>query len=136
VNVVLIWHPMLTTLDRFLLARLHMDSLAATISPLGLLEALKSLPKEVDAIYDQIMERIQGQVEVDRTLAERVLAWIVCAHRQLSIEELQHALAVSPVMTKMDPYALVDEMILTSVCAGLVVVDEQSRDVRLVRKSL
>jgi len=37
-------------------------------------------------------------------------------------------------MTDMEPDALVDETILMSVCAGLVVVDKDSSAVRLVRK--
>ena len=91
------------------------------------------MPAEVDAIYDETMIRINGQVKGDMHLAKKVLSWITYAHRPLSLEELRHALAVSPGMTKMDTDDLVDESILTSVCAGLVVVEKQSTTVRLVR---
>ena len=38
----------------------------------------------------------------------------------LSVKELQHALAVIPDMTKLDPDDITDDEILTSTCAGLV----------------
>jgi len=88
----------------------------------------------VNDIYDETLERIDGQIESDRELAQKVFCWIVHAYRQLSLKELQHALAVSPNMTEMDPDALVDETILTSVCGGLVVIDKETNVVRLVRK--
>ena len=121
-------------LPRFLLARLHLDSLATMVNHLEVRKALENMPKEVDDLYDETMKRIRGQVKHHRMLAENILCWIIHAYRQLSLTELQHALAVSPGMTRMDSDALVDETILTSVCAGLVVVDQQSGIVHLVRK--
>jgi hypothetical protein len=52
----------------------------------------------------------------------------------LSVEELQHALAVSPKMTQMNPRALVFGWKLTSVCAGLVVIDKEQDIIRLARE--
>ena len=71
----------------------------------------------------------------DKELADKVLFWIVCARRPLALLELQHAIAVTPDMLDMDPEALVDELILLDVCAGLVVIDEKSSIIRLVRES-
>ena len=87
----------------------------------------------MDQTYDEAMKRIQQQDEEDRTLAYRVLSWIVFAYRPLSVEELQCALAVSPGMTRLEPEEFVFEECLTSYCAGLVVIDEESRITRLVR---
>jgi hypothetical protein len=120
-------------LRRFLLARLHIDSLATKINRTEVRRGLENLPAEVNATYDETMNRINGQIKDDRELAKKVLCWITYACRPLSLEELRHALAVSPGMTKMDTDALVDESILTSVCAGLVVVEKESALVRLVR---
>jgi hypothetical protein len=120
--------------ERFLLARLHMDSLAITTNRQHARRVLENLPSEVNATYDQTMKRIEGQVESDRELAEQILSWVTYARRPLSLPELQHALAVSPGMTEMNLDAIVDEMILTSVCAGLVLVDGESKVLRLVRK--
>jgi len=116
-----------------LLARLHIDSLVSKTNRREVRRALDNLPKEVDATYEEAMERIQAQIEDDKKLAERVLSWITYALRPLSLKEVQHALAVEPGMTEMDSEAIEDEEILTSVCAGLVVIDEESSIIRLVR---
>lgn len=111
-----------------------MDSLATTISRLHVRQVLQHLPKEVNVIYEETLKRIDGQIESDRKLAQQVFCWITHAYRQLTLKELQYALAVSPNMTEMDPDAIVDEPILTSVCGGLVVIDKETSIVRLVRK--
>jgi GPI inositol-deacylase, winged helix domain len=119
---------------RFLLARLHMDSLVGKHTPAAVRRALENLPKEVDDTYDEAIERIKRQNQDDRELAEQVFSWITYARRPLSAKELQHALAVVPATTHIDPDAIIDEEILTSVCAGLVVIDEERSIIRLVRK--
>jgi hypothetical protein len=121
-------------LNRFLLAKLHMDSLVSKSNLRAVRNALDRLPASVNATYDEAMERIRKQGEEDRDLADQVLSWIAYARRPLSLKELQYALAVSPEMIEMDCAAIVPESILTAVCAGLVVVDEKSSVIRLVRK--
>lgn len=123
-------------LRRFLLVKLHMDSLVNHTNSSAVHSALETLPAEVNATYDIAMERITSQDDIDRKLAERVLSWITYAYRPLSLKELQHALAVSPGMTVMNSDAFEHELILTSVCAGLVVIEEGTSIVRLVRESL
>jgi hypothetical protein len=132
--VTLVWWPSSDILFRFLLAKLHIDSLVSKTNLRAVRDTLAKLPEGINATYDEAMERIRRQDEDDRTLAEHVLSWITCARRPLSQEELQHALAVTPEMTDMDSEALVDEVILIDVCAGLVVIDENRDIIRLVRK--
>ena len=62
-----------------------------------------------------------------------VLSWISFVVRPLSVEELQHALGVRPTHTDLRRGALPDKEIMVSVCAGLVVIDEESDIIRLVR---
>ena len=50
----------------------------------------------------------------------------------MTVVELQHALAVEPGATELDEDNITDQESLTSVCAGLVVVDERSQIIRLV----
>ena len=119
---------------RFLLAQLHLDSLVSKTNRREVRRALANLPKEVDKTYDEAMKRIQIQVEDDRELAIRVLSWIAYSYRPLSTLELQYALAITPGMTAMDFDALEDVDLLTSVCAGLVVIDEESTIIHLVRE--
>ena len=119
------------------MARLHMDTLATTTTTgREVREALSNLPRDTSDIYDKTMERVDGQPVAYRKLARLAFIWIICAYRQLSFEELQHAIAISSdlEMTELDSSALVDETILTKACAGLVVVD-RSGTVHLARKN-
>ena len=119
---------------RFLLAKLHTDSIVGLHNRAAVLEALDSLPTEIHGAYDIVMERIEQQGKIDNALARKVLLWITHARRPLSIEELQHALAILPGMTQMDADHVTDGDILISVCAGLVVVDMEQSVVRFVRE--
>lgn len=81
--------------------------------------------------------RIQNQAEPDNTLGMKVLLWISQSKRPLLVDELRHALAVEweddedtprclDVDNLLDPESLVD------VCAGLVVIENESEVIRLV----
>jgi hypothetical protein len=111
-----------------------MDAVVEKHNATAVRKVLENLPKEVDETYDEVMERIEQQNEADRTLAKRVLSWVTHACRPLDVDELQHALAIVD-GTILDHESITDEEILTSVCAGLVVVDGKRTIVRLVRKS-
>jgi hypothetical protein len=116
-----------------LLARLHLDIIMGELRTTDVRKALEILPKRVDDTYREAMERIERQADNRRDLAKRVLMWISSAFCKLTIQELQHALAVEPHMTRLDPEDIFKLEIIISVCAGLVVIDEE-RKVRLVRK--
>ena len=76
--------------SRFLLAKLHMDSLATKLDRRAVRNALDTLPTEVNSIYTEAMGRISGQIECDRELAKRVLTWVTYTRQPLSLTELQH----------------------------------------------
>ena len=120
-------------IPRFLLAQLHIDSLVSKTNRREVRTALANLPKEIDKTYDEAMKRIEAQIDDDRDLGTRVLSWLAYALRPLSVRELQYALAIQPGMTEMDFDSIEDEELLTSVCAGLVVIDEHSTTIHLVR---
>lgn len=111
-----------------------MDSLATKSNCRAVHNAVDHLPIGVDATYDEALKRITEQGELDRGQAKQVLAWVVHACRPLHLRELQYALAVSPGMTAMDSENIMNAQILTSTCAGLVVIAENSSIVHLVRK--
>ena len=94
-------------------------------------QALDTLPKSLDATYEEAMSRVNDQTDDDKLLAERVLSWISFAVRPLLLEELREALAVEPDTHKLDRSNLPDTDLLTSICAGLVIVDQKSKIVRL-----
>ena len=52
------------------------------------------MPRELDDLYRETLERIQKQPGEDGTLGMRVLSWITYTRRPLSVDELRHGLAV------------------------------------------
>ncbi|KAJ6541683.1 hypothetical protein B0H19DRAFT_1268649 [Mycena capillaripes] len=116
----------------FLLAKLHIDSLATKPTVKAVREALNKLPKDLRETYESAMKRIKGQPEEDVKIAHSVLTWVVHAKRPLTISELRVALAIEPGAEQFDGDNVLDIEVILSVCAGLVVVDEQLSVVRLV----
>ncbi len=117
---------------RFLLAQLHIDALSQKHTPKAVRTALQKLPGELDRTYNEAMERIRSQNKEDVDLAHRVLSWISFALRPLTVTEMRHAVSVQPDQTSIDEDDLIDEEILVSVCAGLVVIDQESEVIRLI----
>ncbi|KAL7931911.1 ankyrin repeat-containing domain protein [Trichoderma chlorosporum] len=128
----------------FLLAQLYVGFLEDKTTPKALRTALERFQehgsgtsedqrlKVLEEAYDQTMQRVKSQKDGFCQLAEKVLVWITCAQRPLTVSELQHALAVEVGGRKLDEDNLqqIEEMI--SVCAGLVIADEESDIIRLV----
>ncbi|KAH7345940.1 hypothetical protein BKA66DRAFT_325499 [Pyrenochaeta sp. MPI-SDFR-AT-0127] len=119
----------------FLLARLHTDSLLDKRTAKDVKSTLAKLSKGSAALeeaYKEAIQRIEGQLIGDYELAKRVLSWIMYAKRPLTTAEMRCALAVEPDEAELDPEHIPDIEDLLSVCAGLVVVDEESAVIRLV----
>ncbi|KAF3393739.1 putative ankyrin repeat protein [Penicillium rolfsii] len=119
----------------FLLAYIHLNSLAEKTSPKSIRATLKALPTGTDAYdraYKQALQRIEGQYKEHKELAMKVIFWITCTKRPLTTFELQHALAVEDGMSQIDRDNFSPIELIISVCAGLVTVDEASCIIRLV----
>lgn len=122
-----------------MLARLQFDSLRYKTNPRQIKSALARLQKgsgALDGEYAKAIERIERQPAEWRQLARDVLLWITYTTRELLIDELREAIAVSPEQDfDFDSdfqEDLDDESQILSVCQGLVEVDQESRVVRLV----
>ncbi|KAJ7270999.1 ankyrin repeat-containing domain protein [Mycena rebaudengoi] len=112
----------------FLIAKLHIDSLATKSTVKAVRDALQNLPADLDHTYDEAMDRIEAQNKDDREIARRALIWVANAKRPLTVSELQEALAVDPDSKALDVDGLLDIEIIISVCVGLVTIDaSQSR---------
>lgn len=123
---------------RFLLARLHMDTLRGPRRPGTLLQALLNLPRGsegLDETYGQAMERIESQSEDARNLAKSIIAWVVHAKTTLSIRELREALAIEPGTAQLNEDMRPASEDIDSLCAGLITVDHHTEAVRLVHQS-
>jgi ankyrin repeat protein len=124
-----------TDFARFLLAHFHIESLTGKISSKDIRTALQMLPTGSDAYdhaYKDAIERIEGQHKEQKALAKRVISWITCTKRPLTIFELQHALAVEVGMFELDRDNFSPIELMVSVCAGLVTIDEENGIIRLV----
>ncbi|SLM37659.1 Ankyrin repeat-containing domain [Lasallia pustulata] len=110
-----------TSENMFLLARLHVESIAnaAALSISHVRQKLQTLPTTLDP------ER--------RSIAMKTLAWVCYAFRSLSLGELQHALAIEPGRVELDEELLMDGSSITGLCAGLVQIDPGTNVVTLVR---
>ncbi|KAI9727372.1 MAG: hypothetical protein M1834_008443 [Cirrosporium novae-zelandiae] len=119
----------------FLLAQLHLNSLTSSITRKVIKTGLEKLPKGSEALgsaYDHVMERIEKQESCIKEFAIRILSWIVCAQRPLTVSELQYALAIEIGESKLDKDNIPEVEDMISACAGLVTVDQESDVIRLV----
>ena len=120
----------------FLLAQLYMKSFKVKLNAVEVEDALKSLPKGYDFTYESTMKRINAistanPNDNNSAIAIRVLSWVACAYRPLSLLELQHALAVD-LNNGFSTLAIYDKETLLDITAGLVTVDSDESAVRLV----
>ncbi|KAL8852429.1 MAG: hypothetical protein Q9221_002659 [Calogaya cf. arnoldii] len=111
-----------------------MDSLATKRTPRAVQMALQNLPTEIGDTYDQAMERIEATNEDDRMIVMNFLQWIVFSERPLSAAEVEHASSITPQTKDIDKDSILGAGELTSMCAGLVIIDA-SDIVRLVHFS-
>ena len=86
-------------------------------------------------MYDNIWARINLQDSHPRYLAHQVLCWIWCAKRQLTVKELQYALATRTGDTTLDQDGIEDADACLSCCQGLAAIDSGSGIIRLVHYS-
>jgi ankyrin repeat protein len=125
---------MTNPLHRFLLARFHMDALADCLTIREIENALGSLPQGINDTYDQVMERIEKLSVNRRRAVKRLLQWVSYSKRPLTLEELEHAIAVSRGTRELLTDHIISAKVLTSLSAGIVIVDENER-VRLTHKT-
>jgi hypothetical protein len=114
---------------------LYVNSLLEKNTKKEILSTLDRLSKGSEALeeaYNSAIERIEGQRQGKMRLARRVLSWITYAQKPLTTRELCHALAVEPGESELDPDNIPDIEDMVSVCAGLVIVDDESTIIRLV----
>ena len=65
-------------------------------------------------------------------MAIRILSWITHARRVLQVDELRYALAIESTASNFDNENLVEQELLVSLCAGLVIIEEQNGYIKLV----
>jgi hypothetical protein len=112
-----------TVSPSMLLARLHVESLIPEVDPAGVKRVLQNLPKDLESVFSETMERIRKQTPPEADLAHRILLWVIGAKRPLEITELQHATAIREDKPYFDQDRLPTTNLMKKVCAGLIVVE-------------
>ncbi|CAO2648680.1 Nn.00g079470.m01.CDS01 [Neocucurbitaria sp. VM-36] len=120
----------------FLLAELHLNSLASYDNLRQLRKALTTLPIDYDSTFEDAIKRVKQQGNHISKRAMQMLSWVTNAYQPLTLTELQHALAVEIGAPEFYPDAIVDSNHLVSICCGLVAVDKGSQLTRLVHYTL
>ena len=113
---------------------MQITALKNIISIKSLRKAVESLPAGLNATYKCSFERVETQNEEMASLARKAILWLTYANRSLKMEELQDALAVSDGTEGFDDDDISPAKLIISVCHGLIMVDEESETVRLVRE--
>ena len=121
----------------FMLANLYMNSLKVKLSLPEVMDALENLPHSYYDMYEKTMERIDAPSLGDREnnasgLAKRVLSWVACAYRPLSLLELEDALAIDLEKPDTRTTSEYDQITLLEITAGLLTIDPDEKAVRLV----
>lgn len=96
----------------FLWLRLTVERINKCRTTQSVEQAISGLPAGMQELYDRMGESISEQEPADRSLTCQILAWVTCAIRSLSVDELKEALeSQSQARSIADP------------CAGFVSVD-------------
>lgn len=114
------------------MAELHVNALSQNFSVADIRAALKHLPEGLDGTYEHVMGRIFSQHKGAVNIAKKVLGWLTFAKEPLTTTTLQHALAVAADSAKFNHEAVIEAEDLISVCAGIVIIDQQSGIIRMV----
>lgn len=111
------------------------------VSRKELIQALEELQKKhvpdtelqifTDA-YANLMKRIKAQNKELRLLAEKVLSWVVYSRRQLTLKELQHALALEIGQPGLDRDSIMDQELIATACCGLITINQHEGTVQLI----
>ena len=87
---------MISLINRFLLAKLHLDSVLDGSTPNKRKKALASLPQTLNGAYEIEMMRIKRNAKYYE-VAKRALSWVYFAKQPLHMIEMCEALAVHPI---------------------------------------
>lgn len=90
----------------------------------------------MNQFYDSSIERLKQLAPADSDFALKALCYVFCAHRQLSLDELLHALATVDGDEDFDHEMIDDEEVFQSLLHGLVRVESKTRLVRLTHLTL
>ncbi|KAL8736836.1 MAG: hypothetical protein Q9181_002279 [Wetmoreana brouardii] len=105
----------------FLWVHLVLKEILQCHTEAGIEQALRELPPELEPLYQRIEKTLANTLRSgDRELSKRIMTWIICAQRALTLEELSEAL-------KPNHDVLDLRVTVRQVCGDFVVVDNKGR---------
>ncbi|KAI9807287.1 MAG: hypothetical protein M1833_000030 [Piccolia ochrophora] len=120
----------------FLLPALQIQAILDQTSRTQIRNALKRMPKTLESVFEETLQRMQRQPESRATLGKKTLMWISHAKRLLLVEELRQALAVNLEDDQFDSDNSPTAKRIVDSCLGLVTINEEDATVRLVHYSV
>ncbi|KAM0407431.1 hypothetical protein ACHAPD_012238 [Fusarium lateritium] len=112
-------------------ASLQLEALCELKSDQAILERLGRLPRTLEALYQEIFQKIENSPSViDRQYARHVLTWLMCAQRRLSSTELLSAVSL------VVPHQQLQSNQILDFCCNLVVLDTQLDTFRFAHLSV
>ncbi|KAI1780339.1 ankyrin repeat-containing domain protein [Hypoxylon cercidicola] len=120
----------------FLISALQCNRLVHASRLSEIRKAVCELPMGLNDLYKESMDRIELEPSGRRSIAMRALSWIYHSKRQLSTEELIHALSIEPHEDIPLYEDVVSQRVVLDVCAGLVVINPEHDTFRFVHQSL
>jgi hypothetical protein len=91
---------------------------------------LLNLPEGLEPTYKCLLSRVYAAPRSDRV--KRLLSWILCTKRPLTVQELRDAFSVESGDTSLGEDSLVDIESLVLSSAGIITIDKPSGTVRFV----
>ncbi|MCJ1331727.1 hypothetical protein MMC10_008419 [Thelotrema lepadinum] len=121
----------------FLLARLHLDSICQALTLEDLEDSLQKLPDGRHSLtdtYQDALDRIHAKDPRVVEKIDRILTWLCFSARPLKVDELRWAVAIDVSKDEEDfnEKRLLLEEDIVRLCVGLVTINVENREVRLV----
>ncbi|TFK28256.1 ankyrin [Coprinopsis marcescibilis] len=116
----------------FLLASLQLEILQQCLHIGDLQEALTEMPSGITEFYAATLSRIRRQPQNTFLVAQTVFLWLLNARRPLTVAEFKVAVAICPKTHTFDADRIVHEDRLAHICCGLITVDREGDQVRLI----
>jgi hypothetical protein len=111
-----------------------MSALQQCTSVHDVMETLANFPPRIQDVYRLTWKRIVEQSSNGGLSASNPIIWVLNSPKSMTVPELQHASAVSLETHEFEPSRVVHKDTLVGQSRGLLVVDEETTLVRLVRK--
>ena len=122
----------------FMWVRLMIDELSQQMTTDELQSALDNLPSGLHEVYERVLNRINQYPPRKRALTCRMLQWITCSLRPLSVGEMTEALAIDFDSGSLNPEKrlLKPRQFILECCGSLIEIDSNTGVVRVAHASV